>query len=145
MSIRNGAALVLALVLSACVSSAENPLGDRFEVFSAESRGNSRLIVRAQLAELPGETAWEAVERLNRRWLRSQRGASFTPDRGVVYNYPKVVVDGISRNELEELRRISTESIENMRFISAADATTKYGTGFMGGAIEVTTRGLGRR
>jgi hypothetical protein len=31
-------------------------------------------------------------------------------------------------------------NIETMRYLSAPDATTKYGTGFPGGAIEVTTR-----
>ena len=143
MSIRHCAGLVLALVLSACASSAGTSVGDGSQTVAAET-GNSRLIVRAQLAELPGETALRAIERYNRRWLRAQRGASFSPSGEPVLNYARVVVDGISRRELDDLRGISTESIENMRFLSAADATTKYGTGYMGGVIEVTTRGLGR-
>jgi len=35
---------------------------------------------------------------------------------------------------------MTTGNIETMRYLSAADATTKYGTGFPGGVIEVTTR-----
>jgi len=31
-------------------------------------------------------------------------------------------------------------NIETMRLLSAPDATTKYGTGYPGGVIEVTTR-----
>jgi hypothetical protein len=49
------------------------------------------------------------------------------------------VVDGTVRGELDELRRFNTYNIETMRYLSASDATTKYGTGYMGGVIEVTT------
>jgi hypothetical protein len=50
------------------------------------------------------------------------------------------VVDGSSRGELDALRQLSIGNIETMRYLSAADATTKYGTGYPGGVIEVTTR-----
>ena len=41
---------------------------------------------------------------------------------------------------LAYLDQMSTENIETMRYLSASDATTKYGTGYAGGVIEVTTR-----
>ena len=44
------------------------------------------------------------------------------------------------RGELDVLRQLNTANIETMRYLSASDATTKYGTGFLGGAIEVDTR-----
>jgi hypothetical protein len=50
------------------------------------------------------------------------------------------VIDGSIRGELDELRSLNTDSIESMQFLSATDATTKYGTGYFGGVIEVTTR-----
>jgi outer membrane receptor protein involved in Fe transport len=54
--------------------------------------------------------------------------------------FARVVVDGAFPGELNELRQISTESIETLTFLSPSDATTKYGTGYLGGVIEVRTR-----
>jgi hypothetical protein len=84
---------------------------------------------------MEGQTAMDAIERYKSRWLRSQRGVGL---RGP--NYARVVVNGVERGELDELRRLSNEDIESMEFLSAADATTKYGTGYVGGVIEVTLR-----
>ena len=127
--------LVLAPVVSACASSSDRPFAERGETATQTARGNSTLIVRAQLAELTQRNAYEAVETLNRRWMQSRRTSSFASGPA----YARVVVDGIVRGGLDELRRLNTENIETMRYVSATDATTKYGTGFSGGAIEVTT------
>jgi hypothetical protein len=54
-----------------------------------------------------------------------------------------VVVNGAIRGELSELRQFSVDDIETMRYLSATDATTKYGTGYPGGVIEVSMRGTG--
>ena len=136
MSFHRFASLVLALIISACASSAGTSLGGGSETASAASRGNSRLIVRAQLDRLAGRSAYEAVENLNRRWTQPQRGSSFAAGQ----HFARVVVDGSPRGELDELRRITSDDIESMRYLSAPDATTKYGTGYPGGVIEVTTR-----
>ena len=141
MSIRRFAALVLALVVSACASSGGTSATNDSEIATASLGGNSRLITRAQFEEYPGEAAVDVVRRFNSRWLRGTRGSGFSGRP----NYAKVVVDGIPRGDLEELTLIRTESVERMRFISAAEATTQYGTGYAGGVIEVTTRGLGGR
>ncbi len=135
MSYSRCASVVLTLVVSACVSSQDTPFGGEFATSAAASRGNSRLIVRAQLERFAGLSAWRAVETLNPRWLRSRSvGVNYGP------SYARVVVDGTVRRSLNELYRMSTDNIETMRFLSASDATTKYGTGYAGGVIEVTTR-----
>ena len=134
MFFRCCASLVLALVVSACASSAGNPLGGGSETASGASRGNSRLIVRAQLEEFGGQSAWDAVDMLNQRWLRPIRSSNSVPA------YARVVIDGFSRRELDDLRSISADFVESLRYLSAINATTKYGTGYMGGVIEVTTR-----
>ena len=54
------------------------------------------------------------------------------------------MVDGTIRRELDDLYRMSTDNIETMRYLTAPEATTRYGTGYPGGVIEVTTRGLRR-
>ena len=135
MSFRRCAYVVLALVVSACASSPDTPFGGEFETSAAATQGNSRLIVRAQLEPLVGWSAYEAVETLNPRWLQP-RGR--TPTYGPMY--ARVVVNRTARRELADLYQISTHDIEAMRYLSAPDATTRYGAGYIGGVIEVTTR-----
>ena len=79
--------------------------------------------------------AWEVVETLNPRWLRSRSASvNYGP------SYARAVVNGTVRRVLADLYRMSTDNIETMRYLSASDATTKYGTGYAGGVIEVTLR-----
>ncbi len=137
---RRCAILVLALAVSACASSGNTSSGEGGQTAATAVRGNSTLIVRAELEELGGRSLWEAVERLHRRWLQPQRGVSFSAGQA----FARVVIDGTVRGELDELRRLFSDNIETLRYLSAADATTKYGTGYPGGVIEVSTRGLGR-
>ena len=124
--------LVLGLVpvVSTCVSSGGAASG------AAGTSGSSTLIVRAQLEELANQSAYDAVETLNRRWILPRRGVGLATAPA----YARVVVDGVVRGELVELDRLNTANIETMRYLSAPDATIRYGTGFPGGAIEVTTR-----
>jgi hypothetical protein len=129
--------LVLTSVLSACASSPDTPLAQGGETVTRAERGNSTLIVRAQLEELTGRTAREAIENLNHRWLEVRRGISLRDGPQLA----RVVIDGVIRRELSELWRWSTDEIEYMRYLSGPDATIKYGSGYSGGVIEVITRG----
>jgi outer membrane receptor for ferrienterochelin and colicin len=129
--------LVLTSVLSACASSTDTPLAEGGETVPQAERGNSTLIVRSELEELTGRTAMEAVENLNQRWLGVRRGISLRDGP----QYARVVIDGVTRRELEELWRWSADEIEYMRYLAGPDATIKYGGGYSGGVIEVITRG----
>jgi hypothetical protein len=135
MSFRSYALLVFALVVSACASSAGASFGEGGQTSTRAARGNSTLIVRAELEEYSGRSAYEAVDNLRRRWVQRQRGGSITSGA----SFASVVVNGTPRGDIGELRSISSDAIDNMRYLSAADATTKYGTGYMGGVIEVRT------
>jgi hypothetical protein len=44
------------------------------------------------------------------------------------------------RGGLDVLEGLYVREIQEMRFLSASDATTRYGTGYPGGIIEVVTR-----
>jgi hypothetical protein len=63
--------------------------------------------------------------------------AKATPLAGTGRSYPHVFVDGRPFGTAESLHQFGTESIEEIRFINPADATTRYGTGYTGGIIEV--------
>ena len=101
-----------------------------------ETEGSSTLIVRAQLEEFSSRTILDAIRRLNSRWLRASRitGLSGATEA-------RVVLDGTPLGPLDDLSLINADGVEYIRFVSGINATTKYGTDFGGGAIEVTSRG----
>ena len=137
MSFRRCTSVVLALVVSACASSPDTPLGGDVETAAAATRGNTNLIVRAELEEAAGQTAWQVVENLRGRWLQPVRIGNFSSGPA----FARVVVDRATRGELQELRFMVVDDIETMRRLSPSEATTRYGTGYTGGVIEVTSRG----
>ena len=134
---RRCTSVVLALVVSACASSPGTPFGGDVETAAAATRGNTNLIVRAELEEAPGQTAWQVIENLRGRWLRPVRVGSAASGPA----FAGVVVDRATRGELQDLRFIVVDDIETMRRLSPSEATTRYGTGYAGGVIEVTSRG----
>lgn len=125
-----GAALVLAVV---------SMLGAAACAVGARESGPSstrNLITRAELDELNADDVMEAVSILRPHWLR------FRPMRtpGTPNPVVGVVVDGQPRGSRSDLAQIPIGTVERILFMTAADATIRFGTGFTGGAIVVTTR-----
>tara|TARA_B100000809_G_scaffold123811_1_gene121955 strand:- start:163 stop:420 length:258 start_codon:yes stop_codon:yes gene_type:complete len=83
--------------------------------------------------------AVDVVRRFNSRWLRTTRPGPIGANSGP--SFARVSIDGATPGDLDDLGAINADDIEYMRFLSATDATIKYGTGFTGGVIEVTSRG----
>ncbi len=72
----------------------------------------------------------EAIQRLRPAWLRTR------PRRGM----PGVVLNGVPlRADFHALGGIQINGVQEIRFLSALDATTRFGRGYMNGAILVTT------
>lgn len=116
----------LAILATGCATA--SPSGD-------QPRQNRNLITAEEIAEYPTLSAYHIIQLLRPAWLR-HRGRPGTRASG----YASVFQDGIQMEGQDALQRITGESIQRMRFIGAADATTRYGTGFPEGIIEVTTR-----
>ena len=51
-----------------------------------------------------------------------------------------IYVDGVMYGKLESLHSLNIEEIREIEFISAGDATTRFGTDHLGGAILIRTR-----
>lgn len=82
-------------------------------------------------------TAFEALERLRPEFLRARGPFSMrSPGAGL----PVVYVDNVRAGDINQLRSIPASSVSLIEFISAADATTRWGTGHAGGALLVHTR-----
>ena len=94
------------------------------------ARGPPDVITREQISALPDLTAHEIIERLRPSWFRSQTANFGGPIPPVVY------LDG-RRGSLAGIRSSYIERIEHL---DSRDATTRYGTGHMGGVIRVVTR-----
>jgi hypothetical protein len=116
--------LALAFGLAGCASSGGGGGGD------GAPRGSANRIIFEELQPLQQLDGYQAVQRLRPIWLRPRGGSS-----------PQVLVDGNRQaGSLDALRSIRTADIQEMSYMSARDATTRFGTGFDGGAIMVTTR-----
>ena len=120
---------LLALALTGCATAGAPSSGG--------SGGDLNLISSEQLRqpELESRSAWEIIERLRPRWFQS-RGSVFTSGQ----IFARVMVDGVPSGELNDLQSMSASGIEEMRYLNARDATTRFGTGYDGGVILVVTR-----
>jgi hypothetical protein len=92
------------------------------------------LITRAEIEAINESTAYDVVEQLHPDWFTSRVTLRTGPILPVVY------LDNMRRGEVSELRSIPIDDVEEIRFINARDATTRWGTGVSGGVIQVTTR-----
>lgn len=95
------------------------------------------LITYEELQSLTAANALDAVQALRSHWLRARAS---TLRSGGSMTLAEVFVDHQHFGPLESLRQLRTESLQEIRFISAPDATTRYGTGYTGGIIYVLTR-----
>lgn len=100
---------------------------------------STRNLIRAdEIARVGATTALEAIQRLQPGMMVKQRGASSInfEDQAQITVY----VDGSRLGGVEALSLIQAQSIVEIRFLSAAEATIKFGTGNSAGTIDITTR-----
>ncbi|MDQ3674159.1 MAG: hypothetical protein M3365_07275 [Gemmatimonadota bacterium] len=103
-------------------------------------RGGSRdtnLITQEELLASQASYAYDAIRHLRPMFLRSRGQNTFDPR---VPTTPEVFVDGQKYGHIETLKTMPVPQIVAIRFLNASEATTKYGTGYTAGVIEVTTR-----
>jgi len=55
--------------------------------------------------------------------------------------YARVYMDGSFFGDIDALRTIPADDLEAIEYVGARDATTLYGTGNLGGVIDLHTRG----
>lgn len=102
--------------------------------------GGSGTLTSQQLRELQSqyESMYELIQSERPTWLQTRGNVSFQdPDAAL----PVVFVDGVQRGEPSTLRQIRPSDVEEAEIMSSSDATTRYGTGYPGGIIRISTRG----
>ena len=122
-------ALLLTLVAVACTTGSRG---------SGTPRRDRNLLTREEMAPLESFTAWEAVQRLRPMWMRPGGVRNSANPAG---HYPSVFVDGSPYGPLQALRNFRVLDLEELRYVSASDATIRYGGQYQGGIILLKTRG----
>jgi hypothetical protein len=134
-------ALVVALVTAGCASTS----GGSSSGTTPQRRGNSTLITESEIASANLETIYDVIERLRPNMLRTRgqvgrlSGAS-EGDAGAQNSRIRVYLNGSSVGDLTMLRSIQASSIREVQYLSATDATTRFGTGHDAGAILLTSK-----
>ena len=122
MAYRMGRLLLLLTMVGACAAS------------SSTARGSSDVLTHAEITASNATTAFELLQQLRPQFLRS-RGVPSMRDPSA--GYPVVYMNDVRRGGIDTLRSILVEEVDEIRFFSAADATTRWGTGHAGGVIQV--------
>lgn len=116
-------AVLLTLACSSSGRSSQSNARNRGAVISAEEL--------ATTAELD---AFDAVRRLRPMWLRTRGPVSLSlQERAGV----RVYINGSRRGQLEELKAFRATDIESITYLSAPEATTRFGIDHSDGAILV--------
>lgn len=138
MRVRVLMAAVLIAVGSGCSSSGSSSSATGAP--RAPSRQND-VITAAEIAERAADAsnALQVVQKLRPQMLTT-RGRFSPADSSDAGARPRVVVDGVAYGQVENLVNVNAISVMEIRYISATDATTRFGTGYVGGAILVTTK-----
>lgn len=90
-----------------------------------------------QASHTSGSSAYDLIAQLRPEFLRSRGSSSLrrteTP-KAVVY------VDAMRYGDIGSLRTVSAAQIQYIQYLSALDATTRFGTNHFGGAILISTK-----
>lgn len=100
--------------------------------------GRSRNVIEhEELVEVPRGSLYEALRALRPRWLQARSSGTF---RDTERETPRVYLDGQPFGRIGDLRSLMPGDVDEVRFLSASDATIRFGTNHLAGAIVVTTR-----
>ena len=99
-------------------------------------RGPPNRITSEELQEAVGQDLYTVVQRLRPQWLVVRGGVTAQGKATIA-----VIMDGVrQQGSVEVLRSMKASDVQEMRFMNARDATTRYGTDMAAGAIEVITK-----
>lgn len=101
------------------------------------ARGSANVIVEAELAASGAQNALEAIKLLRPTMLIARGGITSEQPGGIEI---VIYVDGTRAGNRDALTAIPVSRVREVRFLNAADATTRFGTGHNLGAILVTTK-----
>lgn len=96
---------------------------------------NPDLITQAEITRAGVSNAYDLVQKLRPIWLTKRGEGSFFQQSDVV-----IYLDGTRLGGPDSLKEINSTDIESLRFLDARQATVRFGSGHVHGAILVKTR-----
>lgn len=96
---------------------------------TSRATSSRNLISAEQIAESLEQNVYDVIRRLRPSWLR--------PRGNLV---ARAFVDNTRFGDLEQLQSLALEIVQEIRYFSASDATTRFGTGYPGGVVQVITK-----
>jgi hypothetical protein len=99
---------------------------------------DSQVITEDEIEASHAATAYEAIQKLRGNFLSYRGETSF--NKNTSQPYPTVYLDGQEYGAISTLRNLPASQVATIRLYRSWEATTKFGTGNMGGVIAVTTR-----
>ncbi|HET9635487.1 MAG TPA: hypothetical protein VFP26_06100 [Gemmatimonadaceae bacterium] len=127
-SLRNALLIALTGTYAACTAPNVTPVAP----------ADSHIITEDEIEASHTATAYEAIQKLRANFLSYRGETSFSTKNS--QPYPMVYVDGQEFGPISSLRSIPASQIATIRLYRSWEATTKFGTGNMGGVIAITTR-----
>lgn len=119
------AAAIPALILWGCASAGTSP-----------THADTDVITREQIDAYHGETVYLLIQSLHANWLQGRGQVSLRGAAPV-----RVYVDGVPQYDgVQSLEAMRPRDVQEIRYLDARQATTRFGTGHTNGAILVTTR-----
>ena len=118
--------VLLAATLVACASAT-----------TRAPRGDSDVLAAEEIERTNVGTLHEAIQRLRPHFFFTRGRTSL---RGPNNPRPGVIVNNVPQASFESLRSISATDVQYVRFLRAPEATTRFGTGYMAGVIEVVLK-----
>jgi hypothetical protein len=118
-------AIVLAAATACASSGTSRPGGPRHSAY---------VITDEEISAAQGVvTVYDAIQRLRPQWLTNSRARNVgSNDQLIVY------LDTNRYGTIESLRQMPIGGVTDIKYLSAAEATNRFGTGHAGGAIVIT-------
>lgn len=138
-TLRSIAPLALLPLLGACAGGAPRATtGSATAAMTAAAapRGSANVIVESEIPASGAQNALEVIQRLRPSMLRSRNGTNDETGVMDIVFY----IDNVRAGERQALTGVLATSVREIRYLAAADATTRFGTGHPLGAIIVTTK-----
>jgi hypothetical protein len=140
MSRRHTLSLIALVALAGCASSGSGTAATTTngQTGTRQTRRDPSVITAEELASAPQGDLYGAIQQLRPNFMQMRGATTFGIATG-----PEVIqvyVDGVLVGDTSVLKQYQTRDTKEVRKLSAADATQKYGTGHSQGAILVTRR-----
>ena len=108
---------------------------------TSRTRRNPDIIDLAEITSRASDAAnaMQIIQKLRPQMLQG-RGLSSPTDPTGETARPKVYVDNVSYGDMGTLSNLTATQVFQIQYLNSRDATTRFGTGHMGGVILVTTK-----